>query len=139
MNKLNRIFKAVAKLGLCSFIFFLPMFGTGCLPATPGVTGIRVTAVSSTLTVFGPLQLPVPNCPNNGTWGADLVTPNPHTGAKAFLGRTDARGISDYPGVQTDSRWRVAVGPTASPPCAANVFIEDVPHPGAVFNYRCLL
>src|SRR5215813_10233964 len=139
MNKLSRISKAVVKSGLYSFIFFLPMFGAACSSAPSGVTGIRVKAVSSTLTAFGPIQLPVPNCPNNGTWGSDLVTPNPHTGAKAFLGRTDARGISDYPGVQTDSRWRVTVGKTFSPPCAANTFFEDVPFPGSVFNYICLL
>jgi hypothetical protein len=146
--ELNRIFKVLAKLRLCYlifFLFFLAIFSAGCPgpPKTPppagGITGIRVAAKTVFFSVIGPVHTPIPNCPNNGTWGSDLVVPNPHPGAKAFLGVTNALGISDYTGVQVDSRWRVTVGPTLSPPCLANTFFEDVPFPGAVFDYFCAL
>jgi hypothetical protein len=78
---------------------------------------------------------PIPAVPNRGRVLQFLGFGNGHT--TTFMGVTDAFGISDYPDAVTNAQWSIGVGPSVTPPCLENAFIETVPLKGMEFFYFC--
>lgn len=104
-------------------------------PVFPG--GIRVTAFEGIVSTGGVALFPMPNVPNQGRV---LLIRGPGNGSDSvFQGLTNARGISDYPNARTNAQWSVGVGPSTSPPCLPNAFVEEVPVQGAEFVYYCYI
>ena len=102
-------------------------------PAFSG--GIRVHAFLGVGTGDTVSLPPIAGVPNRGRFLTSLGFGNGST--TTFMGVTDAFGISDYPDAVTNAQWSIGIGPTATPPCLANVFMENVPLKGMEFLYFC--
>jgi len=113
---------------------------SGCsssVPMPPAFSGgIRVHALLGVGTGDSIALPPIPGVPNRGRFIHSLGFGN-GTRTSWNDGITDAFGISDYPDAVTNAQWSIGIGPSATPPCLANAFMENVPLKGMEFFYFC--
>lgn len=136
-----RLSNISASTCLLTVLFALLLIANGCIsPPTPSSGGINVRTFEA-ISGIGNSEFPVPNVPNRGNV---LPGPNgwqilgPGTGTELeFTGLTDFDAISKYPNARTNARWQVTAGPTAAPPCAAGIDVQNVPADGAIFKFVC--
>jgi len=125
-----------------SLLLLVALFGSGCMAVIvdfPFQRGIRVTTTLNLVSNPTAPNVPIPNVPNFGDMASlrdDL--PGTRTGTENHVqGTTNQFGHSTYPNAITKADWALHVGPSVSPPCLMNTFVEVVPAAGAIFEYFC--
>ena len=125
------------KVTLLVFLLSVSIFNGSCiLPGPPGFSGgIRIYAFLGVANSNSVSLPPLGGVPNRGRVLQQF--PSGRGTAPSFMGATDAFGISDYPNAITNAQWSIGIGPSLTPPCADNAFVEFVPTPGAELFYYC--
>ena len=129
-------------LFLYSLIVISVLVANGCqgpappVPRDPFVAGIRIHQ-DEAITQHG-TPIPLPRCPGEGLWLAQVGGPSPNSGGVVrFAGTTDQYGDIDEDRALDNANWRVFSGPAQAPPCPRATVERFVPQGGAIFNFIC--
>jgi hypothetical protein len=125
-----------------SLLLLIALLGNGCMAVImdfPFQRGIRVKTTLNLVDNPTAPNIAIPNVPNFGDMASlrdDLA--GTRTGTDTHVqGTTNQFGHSTYPNAITKADWALHVGPSVSPPCFQNTFVEVVPAAGAIFEFFC--